>query len=150
MKITFHEPTADALITIEKFIGLCDIALAELGYDRFEATSLNVRRRGALYLYFNAYDNFQENLPADAQVGHGYSQYISAMSYPELLEKLNALPNRRQREEQVLARRFAGLGEMRDHLTSQAGRDFVDAMLEMANAFALLTGPVEGQQDLPF
>lgn len=110
------------------------------GYTTAELYSISIKET-SVTLTCTLCDDFQEDIPDESRFQHGAWQTLNVSNYSELVDRLLAWPSREKREQAVLARRFAGLGEMKKHLQSATARKFVEEMLAESQRFALLNGP---------
>jgi hypothetical protein len=99
------------------------------GYTRWEVKYLYISQN-KIIVYFEAVDDFQENLPEEYRVWSGCYERISEPTLQECYEKFQAIPSRHQRELMVLARQTASIGYNLEDLKNEQAKEFAKSIMD--------------------
>lgn len=106
--------------------------LGPLGYTRADFDGVEIDSKGQIAWQFQLYDDFQKDLPSELRVNHSYIHRINHWTLEEadatLLEYIEKMPNRAQRELQVLAKKMGSIDSDISLLVSAQAKAFVERL----------------------
>ena len=106
--------------------------LGPLGYTTAAFDRVSINSEGKPEWEFELFDDFQKDLTSDLRVNHSYVHRIGYWTLQEadatLLEYIEKMPNRAQRELQVLAKKMGSIDADMSLLVSAQAKAFVERL----------------------